>query len=125
MPWNAVTNIRGPQGPAGSSTAVTRSVTYAASLTIAANSLGVDRVNVSATGNLTLTPSGSTDGQVLRVNVLASGGQRTVTFATAVRTSSALTRTLVIPSGQIGIISLEYSSLIGAWVLTAATVSST
>ncbi|BBG01569.1 MULTISPECIES: hypothetical protein [Pseudonocardia] len=99
----------------------------AGTLTVTATSgLPVDRVNITATGNPTITPAGGVDGQILRINVAASGAARTVTLASAVRTTTGITtRTLDVPSGQVAMVALEYSTLINAWSLTATAVTAT
>lgn len=105
--------------------ASSRTVGHASSLTITpANARHLDLVNITATGNETITPSGTTDGQVIRLAVLASGGTRTITFAAAVRLSTGLTsRSFTVATGQVLVAAVQYSTLINAWVLTAATVS--
>ena len=103
-----------------------RTVTYASSITINPAVDG-NRVNITATGDITslnLSTTGATDGQVIRVAVLASGAARDVTVNSAVRTSTGLTRGAhEIPSGEVWIGAFEYVGLVSGWVLTAYTIS--
>lgn len=103
-----------------------RTVSYASSITLTPATDG-NRINVTATGNissLAASTTGAVDGQVLRVAVLASGAARTVTIASSVRTSTALTRgPHSVPSGEVWTAAFEYYSLASAWVLTAYTTS--
>lgn len=105
-----------------------RAVTGAASLTLDPTVDG-NIINITTTVAITsldASTTGVTDGQVLRVRILASGGTFNVTFASAIRTSTNLARgPNSIPSGQVLIAALEYVSLVSAWVLTAATISAT
>jgi hypothetical protein len=94
------------------------SLDYAASLTPPADQ-GNYRV-VAATGNLTLNaPSGGTDGQMLRIRVIASGASRTVTFDAGLRRPTAIGSSLVIGSGKRGDIGLLYEAADG-WTVLAA-----
>lgn len=124
------TEVKGKAPTNHTHAAATRTVSYASSVTVTAQSgIPVDRVNISATGNITVSLSGSTDGQIIRLNVLGVSGSRTITINSAVRTSTSLTRTIVVPSGEVAMIAFEFSSILasgsGAWVMTAATVSAT
>lgn len=105
-----------------------RTVTAAASLTLDPTVNG-NIINISTTVAITsldASTTGATDGQVLRVRILASGGAFSVTFASAIRTSTNLFRgPHSVPSGQVLIAALEYVSLVSAWVLTAVTISAT
>lgn len=93
-------------------------LTYAASLTPDA-SQGNYRV-VTATGDLTLNPPTSpADGQMLRLRVIASAAQRTVTFAAGFRRPSSIASTLVIASGKRGDVGLLYETADG-WTVLAA-----
>lgn len=71
---------------------------------------------------LVLIPAGTpSNGNQLRVKMLASGANRDVTFDTPYRTSSAVTsRTITVLSGQTLLAAAEYSTLAGGWVLTSA-----
>ena len=94
---------------------------YASSLTINAT-VGNSRI-VTATGDLTLNaPASGTDGQMLRVRVIASGAQRVVTFAAALKRPSSMASTLTIPSGLRGDVGLAYESAYG-WTVLAAQVA--
>lgn len=113
--------------PAGAVLAAPRTVAYGAALTGLAPLAGVavDVVTATLTGNPTVTPAAGTDGQILRLRLLASGGQRVVTFASAVRTVTGVTdRTVTIPSGQVGVIGLEYLGALSAWALFSRYVTS-
>lgn len=95
--------------------------TYAASLTLNAVA-GSSRV-VTATGNITLNdPTGGTDGQLLRLRVIASGAQRVVSFAASLKRPSGMASTLTIASGLRGDIGLAYESGYG-WTVLAAQVA--
>lgn len=82
-------------------------------------------INYTATGNVTFNaPSNPVDRAVIRFAVLASGGDRDVTFANTYLLSTGLSsRTFTVPSGQVLLAAAEYSELAGAWILTAATIS--
>lgn len=106
-----------------------RSVTAAATTTLDPTVDG-NIVNISSGINITAlgaSTTGATDGQVLRVRVIASAAIA-VTVASAVRTSTNITRGAYnVPSGQALIAAFEYVSGLstGVWVLTAATISAT
>lgn len=92
---------------------------WASSLTINA-SAGVKRI-VTATGDFTLQePSSGVDGQPLWIRIIASGAQRVVTFAAAIKRPSGITSTLTIPSGQRGDIAMGFEAAYGWTVLAAA-----
>jgi hypothetical protein len=86
-------------------------------------------VSITATSNITtlaVSTTGAVNRQGLEIAVLASGGARTVTFASAIRTSTGVTRgPHSIPSGEVGIFLVRYYTLVSAWVLVAATASAT
>lgn len=88
-----------------------------------------NNINITATGDITslaVPTTSAVDRQVIRIAVLGSGATRAVTFAAAIRTSTGLTRgPFSIASGQVLLAAVEYSALISAWVLTAATISAT
>lgn len=106
-----------------------RSVTAAATTTLDPTTDG-NIVNIPSGINITslgVNTTGATDGQVLRVRVIASAAIA-VTVASAVRTSTSVTRGAYnVPSGQALIAAFEYVSGLstGVWVLTAATISAT
>lgn len=84
--------------------------------------------NYTCTGDVTVSPPTTlhSDREPIRLAFLASGGARNITFAGTIRTSTGITsRTFAVPSGQILLAAIEYSSLVGAYTLTAATVSAT
>jgi hypothetical protein len=103
-----------------------RTVTFSATPTVAAASgIELDRVNITATGNITsLALSGGFDGQKVEVAVVASGGTRTVTIASGVDTSTGVTRgPYSIASALLGIFLFRYSTLNNEWAIVAATVT--
>jgi chitosanase len=67
-------------------------------------------------------PSGThVNGDVMRVKALASGADRILNFDAAYRLSGeVITRAWTIPVGQVLVAEAEYVSLINAWVLTRA-----
>lgn len=105
-----------------------RTVTAAGTLSLDPTTDG-NIVDITTTVDITslgASTTGVTDGQVLRVRVLASGATRAITIATAIRTSTNLTRgAYSVPSGQVLICAFEYVGLVSAYVLTAATISAT
>lgn len=105
-----------------------RTVTYADTISLDPTTDG-NICDITATGDITslgASTTGVTDGQVLRVRVLASTATRAVTIASAVRTSTSITRgPYSVPSGQVLICAFEYVGLVSAYVLTAATISAT
>lgn len=82
-----------------------------------------DAFVITATANMHLaSPSNPTNGQMLVVEVLASGGAWTVTIDGPTLLTTGLTQNLVVQSGQVGIFGLRYSTLRGnVWLLTSAT----
>lgn len=150
------TGPQGPTGPAGSNASATtdasaltsgllpadrlpaasspiRFGTVAASLTSdAARAQGGNIANITATGNITINaPTNPTDGQIMRYRVVASGAQRTVTFAGIVASTGLTLGPFTVLRGAVLIAALEYVSIrqtsagvaAPSWVLTAATVS--
>lgn len=109
-------------------TAVPRTVAYATAPTIDPTLEG-DRINITATGDITglgVSTTGARDRQQLDIAVLASGANRAVSFATAIRPAGSLSRgPHSVPAGQVLLATVEYSALAGAWVLTDAGVSAT
>jgi hypothetical protein len=94
---------------------------YAASLTLNA-AAGNNRI-CTATGNLTLNePANGVDGQSLLLRVIASGAQRVVTFAAALKRPTAIASTMTIFAGQRGDIGLYYEAAYG-WTVRAAQVA--
>lgn len=104
-----------------------RTVAYAATITIDPTVLP-DAVDITATGAITsldVSTTGASNRQRIEVAVLASGGTRAVTVASAVDTSTGVGRGPYSPvSGQLFIGLFEYFNLNAGWVLTAATVTS-
>jgi hypothetical protein len=105
-----------------------RTVTYSATPTIDPTVSGTN-VSITATGDITtlaVSTTGAVNRQGLEIAVLGSGGARSVTFASAIRTSTGVSRgPHSIASGEVGIFLVRYYSLVSAWVLVAATVSAT
>jgi hypothetical protein len=103
-----------------------RTVTAAATTTITPATDG-NIVNIATSIAITalgVSTTNAVDGQVIRARVVASGATRNVTVASAVRTSTSLTRgPYAVPSGEALIAAFEYVSALGAWVLTAATIT--
>jgi len=94
-------------------------LTYAATLTPDA-SAGNYRV-CTATGAVALqAPSSPTNGQMLRIRFIASGGARTVTFDSALKRPSTIASTLVIATGKRGDVGLLYETADSAWTVLAA-----
>lgn len=76
--------------------------------------------NMTITGNVQfLAPTTNDERQILQVAALASGGARTITFETGIAIQKNGTRSFPLASGEMLRFSLEYSSLLGKWVLTA------
>jgi hypothetical protein len=69
-------------------------------------------VELTCTGDTTITPSGTPAGRTVVITCLASGGARTPTLAAAVSLTGGITaRSLVIPSGGIGRFVIRYTAL--------------
>lgn len=86
----------------------TSTITYAG--TISADPTLSNNFNVSATGAITslgVSATGATDGQMVTIAVLGSGGARAVTPATG--TIGVQT----VPSGAVGFFGFRYTSLLG------------
>jgi hypothetical protein len=109
-------------------TSVVRSQAFATSLSVNPAVQG-NYIDITATADitsLTAVTTGAGNRQTIELCILASAAARNVTFATAIRTSTGITRgPYAIPSGQILIAALKFSTLTGAWTLVAATVSAT
>lgn len=88
-----------------------------------------DRVKMTATADVTafgVSTTGARDGQVLQLIVPATGATRAITFASAIRTTTGVTRgPYSVAAGQMLRAAVEYSSDLAAWSLTAATVTAT
>lgn len=74
---------------------------------------------LTATGNRTLTLSGGYDGQMIVVDVLASGGARTITLS-GVTLTTGMVSAFAIPSGKVGTIGLRRTN--GTWRCLAQTL---
>lgn len=81
-------------------------------------SLGSDWY-ITATADRVLTISGGADGQMVLVDVLASGAQRVITISGATLTTG-MSATLTIPSGKVG--TIGYRRTNGVWRVLAQTV---
>jgi hypothetical protein len=121
---DSTTRVPAAQMPRVPSTV--RTVTYSATPTVDPTTDG-NLVSITATGNITslaVSTTGAVNRQALEIAVLGSGGTRTVTFASAIRTSTGVTRgPHSVASGEVGIFLVKYYTLVSAWVLVAATVS--
>jgi hypothetical protein len=92
-------------------------------ITIDASLSGNNR-EVTATGNITfLAPTGGIFAQVLQVEVLASGGSRTITIDSGIQRLTGVTATYTVPSGKLLRLALRYSALANAWVAESAAVT--
>ncbi len=82
-----------------------------------------DSHQITATGNPAFAvPTNPTNGQMIVVEVLASGGARTVTLNGSIVLTTGLSAVMVIASGEVGIFALRYSTLAGSvWMLLSAT----
>lgn len=74
---------------------------------------------LTASANRALTVSGGYDGQMIVVDVLASGGNRTITL-TGVTLTTGMTAAWAIPSGKVGTLGLRRTA--GTWRALAQTV---
>lgn len=87
-----------------------QTVAYASTITLNAALGGLFRI--AAIGDFTLNdPTGGTDGQVITLEVLASGAARTVGFAGNTATS------VVVPSGARWVATLRYNAGGGTWLM--------
>lgn len=105
--------------PLVTSTPVT--VTYSA--TVAIDPTAGNNFKITATGALALSVSttGATDGQMVMVEVLASGAARTVTLSGTLTTG--LIAANAVASGKTGFFGFRYSALVAGWVLLATTAT--
>jgi parallel beta-helix repeat protein len=83
--------------------------------------------NFTCVGDVTVSPPTTlvVDRDVLRLAFLAFGGDSDIEFASSILTSTGLGLSYTVPAGEVLLAAVEYSVLVGAWVLTAATVSAT
>ena len=117
-----VANLRGPQGPAGPALVPPRTM----SATTTASVSGIDQgdMQITATGNPTITPTGTPNGRMMVVEVLASGAERVPTMDTdVILTRDVTDRSLTVPQNAVGIFGLRYSALRSAWILLSATIT--
>jgi hypothetical protein len=109
-------------------TKIPRTVVFSATPSIDPTQEG-DRVKMVATADVTalgVSTTGARDGQVLQLTIPASGATRAVTFASAIRTSTGVSRgPYSVPLGQMLRASVEYSADLAAWSLLAAAVTAT
>lgn len=98
-----------------------QTVTYAATVTIDAAT--GDAFAITATGALTLAvPTNPSNGQMIVVEVLASGAARTVTLNASIVLTTGLTTSLSVASGETGIFAFRRSTLAGSvWICTTMT----
>ena len=101
-----------------------RTVSYASlAALVPATGRSLDVVTATLTGNPTITPAAGADRQVLRLALYAGGSARTVAVGSSVRLTTGITdRTLSVPSGQVGVLGLEFLAGLGSggsWVLFA------
>lgn len=77
------------------------------------------------TANVTFTPTGTPDGRMMLIWVKASGATRVASVAGTVElpTSGGPTsRDLSIPSGDLGVFAVSYTTFAGTWMLMSAEV---
>jgi hypothetical protein len=84
--------------------------------------------NFTCTGDVTANLPGSNvnarDGEPMQLRFLASGAQRIITLNASAALSTGITsRAFTVPSGKVLFLALEWSSLLTAYVITAATIS--
>lgn len=99
-----------------------QTITWASSITpVATNG---NAFSITATANTTIVaPTSPTAGQMVMIEVLASGtGPWTITLS-GITLSTGIASTLSVATGKVGFIGLRYSGLLSAWVAIAATVS--
>lgn len=99
-------------------------LTLGTTVTVDATTGNMFNLTINSATTPTLTPSGTNDHQIIQVTVLASGATRTCNVASAVKLSTGLSsRSFSIASGLVLMVAMKYSTLLGAWVMTAATTS--
>jgi len=98
-----------------------QTVSYAATVAIDAST--GDAFSITATGDMHLAAmTNPTNGQMILVEVLASGSNRVVTVDGPTLLTTGLVQNLTVISGQVGIFGFRYSTLRGnVWMLTSAT----
>lgn len=107
---------------------IVRTQTFSATPTIDPTIDG-NVIDMTATADITalaVSTTGAVNGQQLRVRVLASGATRAVTVASAVRTTTGVTRgPYSVPTGELVELGFEYSTLTAAWHIVGALVTAT
>jgi hypothetical protein len=76
---------------------------------------------LTATGACTINPPSSpADGHSVRINIIASGGSRAITFAAGIKipSDSVFTSPQTIPSGKMYIVKMVYDATVG-WCLVS------
>jgi hypothetical protein len=98
-----------------------QTITWASSITPVATS--GDAVQITATAATTINaPSSPTAGQMMLIEVLASGGSWAITLS-GITLSTGITAANTVASGKVGFFGLRYSGLLSAWVCLAYTAS--
>lgn len=143
MAWNSIGSLKGPQGDPGTSTTdaslltsgtiaaarlprvlgAPNAQTVAATVTMDASVSSIHNVQSTDTTLAVAVPTNPTDRQVLRCAFKKStAAALTVNLNASIRLSTGLaSRSFSLASGEVLLCALEYSTLVGAWVLTAAT----
>lgn len=98
-----------------------QTVSYASTVTLDAST--GDAFAITATGDMHLAALTSpTNGQMVVVEVLASGANRIVTIDGPTLLTTGLVQNTTVQSGQVGVFGFRYSVLRGSvWLLTSAT----
>lgn len=74
---------------------------------------------LTATANRTLTVTGGSDGQMIVIDIVASGGTRTITL-NGITLTAGIVASWAIPSGKVGTLGLRRTN--GSWRALAQTV---
>lgn len=97
--------------------------TMSATTTASVDGAVAGDMQITATGDTVITPTGTPNGRMMIVEVLASGAQRIPSVATSVALSTGITtRSLTVPINMVGIFGLRYSALAASWILISAAV---
>lgn len=95
-------------------------ITYAATVTIDART--GDAFKITATGALAIAvPTNPVDGQMMMIEVIASGSAQTVTLNASIQLTTGLTATISPATGKVAFIGLRYSALTSTWTCLAMT----
>lgn len=140
MAWNSIGSLKGPQGPATTDASLLSSGTLPAarlprvlgapvdqtvgtSVTLDASTSSIHNVQSTGTSLEVAVPTNPSDRQVLRCAFKKStAAALTVNLNASIRLSTGLaSRAFPLAAGEVLLCALEYSTLVGAWVLTAAT----